>query len=53
MRNLEQSQKGNPYLFVTVWFWVYFAAILSVLGVAAVIMIWRLRKKAGRGRGNN
>jgi len=27
------------------WFWVYFAAILSILGVIGVIVIWRLRKK--------
>jgi signal transduction histidine kinase len=24
------------------WFWVYFAAILSVLGVAGVIVIWQI-----------
>jgi hypothetical protein len=27
------------------WFWVYFAAILSILGVIGVIVIWRLRKR--------
>ncbi|MFC2161219.1 hypothetical protein ACFLRW_00980 [Acidobacteriota bacterium] len=27
-------------------FWVYFAAVLSVLGVAGVLLIWRLRKIA-------
>ncbi|MCP4614461.1 MAG: hypothetical protein GY845_37750 [Planctomycetes bacterium] len=25
------------------WFWVYFAAILSVLGIVGVIVIWRFR----------
>jgi hypothetical protein len=33
------------------WFWIYFAAVLSVLGVAGVIIIWRLRKKARNDRG--
>ena len=33
---------------VTVWFWVYFAATLSVMGVVGVIIIWQLRKKAWR-----
>lgn len=28
------------------WFWVWFAAILSVLGVIGVIVIWRLRRRA-------
>ena len=28
------------------WFWVWFAAILSVLGVLGVILIWRLRRRA-------
>jgi hypothetical protein len=27
----------------TVWFWVYFAAILALLGVTGVILIWRIR----------
>jgi len=27
------------------WFWVWFAAILSVLGVVGVIVIWRLRRR--------
>ena len=27
------------------WFWVYFAAIMSILGVIGVIIIWRLRKR--------
>jgi len=27
----------------TAWFWVYFAATLAVLGVAGVILIWRIR----------
>jgi hypothetical protein len=30
------------------WFWVWFAAILSVLGVIGVIVIWRLRRRAKR-----
>jgi len=29
----------------TVWFWVYFAATLSVMGVVGIIIICRLRKK--------
>ena len=28
------------------WFWVWFAAILSVLGVIGVIVIWILRRRA-------
>ena len=28
------------------WFWVWFAAILSVLGVIGVIVIWRLRRRS-------
>jgi hypothetical protein len=28
------------------WFWVWFAAALSVLGVIGVIVIWRLRRRA-------
>ncbi|MFC1957040.1 hypothetical protein ACFLVY_01955 [Chloroflexota bacterium] len=28
------------------WFWVWFAAVLSVLGVIGVIVIWRLRRCA-------
>lgn len=27
------------------WFWVYFAGIMSILGLIGVIVIWRLRKK--------
>ena len=30
------------------WFWVYFAAILSILGVAGVIVIWRIIRHRGR-----
>jgi hypothetical protein len=26
------------------WFWVVFAAILSVLGIVGVVVIWRIRK---------
>ena len=28
------------------WFWVWFAAILSVLGVIGVIVIWKIRHRA-------
>ena len=28
------------------WFWVWFTAILSVLGVIGVIVIWRLRRRS-------
>jgi hypothetical protein len=28
------------------WFWVWFAAILSVLGVIGVIVIWKLRRRS-------
>ena len=28
------------------WFWVWFAAVLSVLGIIGVIVIWRLRCRA-------
>jgi len=28
------------------WFWVWFAAILAVLGVVGVIVIWRLRRRS-------
>lgn len=34
------------------WFWVYFAAILSIMGIAGVIVIWQLirhRRKKGIG----
>ena len=27
------------------WFWVWFAAVLAVLGVIGVIVIWRLRHR--------
>ena len=27
------------------WFWVWFAAILAILGVIGVIVIWRLRRR--------
>jgi hypothetical protein len=27
----------------TEWFWVWFAAILAILGVAGVVIIWRIR----------
>jgi hypothetical protein len=30
------------------WFGVWLAAILSILGVIGVIVIWRLRRRAGR-----
>lgn len=33
------------------WFWVYFAAILAFLGVAGVIIVWRIiryRRKQSR-----
>lgn len=32
-------------LYITNWFWVYFAAILSILGVVGVIVIWKLRQR--------
>jgi hypothetical protein len=28
------------------WGWVYFAAIMSILGVIGVVIIWRLRRRA-------
>jgi hypothetical protein len=28
------------------WFWVWFAAVLSILGVIGVILIWRLRRRS-------
>ena len=30
------------------WGWVYFAAIMSVLGVIGVVIIWQLRRRAKR-----
>jgi len=33
------------------WGWLYFAAVMSVLGVAGVVVIWILRRRAARGRG--
>jgi hypothetical protein len=32
------------------WGWLYFAAIMSVLGVIGVIVIWRLRRRARKRR---
>ena len=32
------------------WGWLYFAAVMSVLGVAGVVVIWVLRRRAARGR---
>ena len=32
--------------YITNWFWVYFAGILSALSVVAVIVIWRIRMRA-------
>ena len=31
--------------YVVNWFWVYFAAILSILGIIGVIIIWLIRRK--------
>jgi hypothetical protein len=36
--------------YITNWFWVYFAATLSVLGVAGVFIIWRIRRRIMRRR---
>lgn len=30
------------------WFWIYFAAVLSILGVIAVFVIWHYRRKQRR-----
>lgn len=29
------------------WHWVVFAAVMSILGIVGVIVIWRLRRRAG------
>jgi hypothetical protein len=28
------------------WFWVYFASVLSILGLVGVLVIWLLRRQA-------
>ena len=33
----------SSYIFE--WFWVWFAVVLSVLGVIGVVVIWRLRRR--------
>jgi len=35
------------------WGWLYFAAILSVLGVIGVLIIWTLRRRAKRNKIDN
>lgn len=50
--SVPEQNRGQAPIFdeeiVTVWFWVYFAATLSVMGVIGVIIIWQLMKKAWR-----
>jgi hypothetical protein len=45
LKNVDiRPEYHSTYIFD--WFWVYFAAVLSILGIAVVIIIWRIRKKS-------